>query len=157
MLQVNTYEELEAIENMEQFVSSNMGRLLDLWSGLVRGMVALSRNANGDADAGIEAIKTIQEELGRMSNDELPQRDYIAAYFASTISTEKNGVEDLMQELYHAQTTLEQTKSGKASVGERERTEAFLDSLIEQLKSLFREHEVKLLSAMYGIRKNGSS
>jgi hypothetical protein len=143
--------------NMESYINSNIGRLFALWSGLLRGLSSLSRNKNGDAEVGIRTIKRIEEELDRFDNAELLPRDYVTAYFISTVSKDKAARIAFAQRLRQARETLEKVAEAGAPLKEREEAMGFLTSTVEDLKQLSRQHHLKFSSIMFGMRKNGYS
>jgi hypothetical protein len=142
------------LHTMESYVNSNTGRLLDLWSGLLRGLSALSRNTNGDADVGIITIDRILDELVRFDNDKLPPRDYIAAYFLSTVSPDAGSRAELKERLERVRRTLERVKTSQANAGEIANAESTLNAIVDQLKYLARDHHLKFASIMFGVHRN---
>ena len=157
MLELQSDKLQTQTSNMESYINSNIGRLLALWSGLLRGLSALSRNRNGDAESGIKAIRRIEDEIDRFDDEEFPPRDYVTAYFVSRISPDKAARNELAQKMRQARETLEKVAATGATPEEIAVAQAFLNLTVEQLKQLSRQHHLRFSSIMFGIRKNGFS
>ncbi len=121
-------------EMVESFVDSNPGRLLDLWYGLLKGLSSLARNADGDADIGIATIERIEKELLRF-NEQIAPKDYMTAYFIST-SFPDSSHDELAGDFDKAKSTLNKIKGGIATKEEIDTAQDFLNSLIENLKTI---------------------
>src|SRR5881409_2877680 len=85
-------------EVTENYVSLNVGKVIDLWLSLVKALSSLRRNTNGDAETGLEVLQLLGKELASANDNEMPN-DEVARYVVRRLTEHYPSAKELQTQI----------------------------------------------------------
>ncbi len=137
-------------EVLENYVSLNVGRILNVWYSLVRGLSSLRKSVNSDAAIGLAMLGKISIEIEGIESNRTSE-DEVIRYIIKRLASNRDELKVFSSQVNIVRRVLEKVDR-RESVGRSERAEAerVLLRLLDQLKPIARRHQDKFTALLLG-------